>query len=134
MKPIKRRINMIFEVDEWGPSRVPVDMSWHPSDPFAVRADFKTKGGPVWTFGRDLLHAGLIDTSGEGDVQIGPDPEEPHTELQLRLVDAHTGRTATFRMSRAALVEFLFSTSDAVPFGEEVIEWDTELASLLDAA
>jgi hypothetical protein len=49
------------------------DLSFDPSDPYAVTATFQTATGPVrWTFGRDLLMEGLYEPTGDGDVHVWP--------------------------------------------------------------
>lgn len=104
---------------------VQVTWSWDPSDPYAV--SMEAKGGPVWTFDRDLLGHGVIVASGIGDVQIRPYGDEI-TLVHLR--SPHGAATLEFR--RADLVGFLQGTYDAIRPGCEHmhIDWDTELQHL----
>src|SRR4051794_2700237 len=48
-------------------------LSYDPRDPYAVSAVFMTGAGNVrWTFGRDLLLAGIYEPCGDGDVHVWP--------------------------------------------------------------
>ncbi|QLQ10730.1 MAG: SsgA family sporulation/cell division regulator [Nocardioidaceae bacterium] len=49
------------------------ELSYDPSDPYAVTSTFITGAGNVrWTFGRDLLINGLYEPTGDGDVHVWP--------------------------------------------------------------
>jgi hypothetical protein len=52
---------------------IEAELHYDPRDPYAVTAVFMTGSSAVrWTFGRDLLTAGLYEPSGDGDVHVWP--------------------------------------------------------------
>lgn len=96
-----------------GVTPLETELGYDPRDPFAVSATFNTIAGDVrWTFGRDLLIAGLYEPTGDGDVHVWPcmDNEgEPVIIIELcspdgeALVQARTADITTFveRMTAA---------------------------------
>jgi len=119
------------------PVPVKVDLSYHSRDPFAVQASFRTGRDQAvdWVFARDLLHAGLIEPSGTGDVRVQPLDLDPNrVQLTLSSPSGH----AVFTTCAQTLGEFLHRTFDAVPPGREYswLDFDLALSELLhdDAA
>jgi hypothetical protein len=93
----------------------PIDAELHydPRDPYAVTAVFITGATQVrWTFGRELLAAGLYEPTGDGDVHVWPCLDADGRAVVIielcspdgeALVQAQTGDLTAFvdRMSRA---------------------------------
>jgi hypothetical protein len=96
-------------------SVTPIDAELHydPRDPYAVTAVFLTGASAVrWTFGRDLLSAGLYEPSGDGDVHVWPCLDSEGRAVVIielcspdgeALVQAQTGDLSAFvlRMNKA---------------------------------
>ncbi len=96
-------------------SVTPIDAELHydPRDPYAVTAVFLTGDSAVrWTFGRDLLRAGLYEPTGDGDVHVWPCLDsEGHAVVIIELcspdgealVQARSGDLSRFvtRMNKA---------------------------------
>ena len=61
-------------IDSTGASTpIEAELQYDPRDPYAVTTVFMTGRSQVrWTFGRDLLAAGLYEPSGDGDVHVWP--------------------------------------------------------------
>ncbi len=59
-----------------------VELQYNPRDPYAAVVVFDTTRGPIrWSFGRDLLIAGLHEAAGEGDVHVWPSLDEAYQEI-----------------------------------------------------
>ncbi|KPI07746.1 sporulation and cell division protein SsgA [Actinobacteria bacterium OK074] len=125
---------MSFLVSDELSFRIPVELGYETSDPFAVRLTFHLPGdAPVtWTFGRELLVDGVVRTCGEGDVRIGPAEPETFDEVLIRLQVG--GDQALFRCGAAPLIAFLDRTDRLVPLGREraLADFDTLLDQALD--
>ncbi|WP_431041389.1 SsgA family sporulation/cell division regulator [Streptomyces sp. P1-3] len=112
---------------------IPATLRYTRTDPFAVHVGFppaaSLDGSEVqWTFGRELLAAGLRGPAGNGDVHVWPCDEERtilefHAPEGIALVQFHT----------ADLRRFLERTYDVVPEGDEggYMHLDDDLATLL---
>ena len=89
------------------------ELQYDPRDPYAVTTVFMTGRSQVrWTFGRDLLAAGLYEPSGDGDVHVWPCLDaDGHAVVIVELcspdgealVQARTGDLSAFveRMTKA---------------------------------
>lgn len=113
---------------------MPAALHYEPADPFAVRISFPATasldGADVeWTFGRELLAAGLRGPAGSGDVRLWPCGAgrtmlELHTEEGMAMVqlDSHE------------LLRFLSRSFAVVASGREAeqLDLDGDLAALLD--
>jgi hypothetical protein len=94
---------------------IDAELQYDPRDPYAVTTVFMTGRSQVrWTFGRDLLTAGLYEPSGDGDVHVWPCLDsEGHAVVIIELsspdgealVQARTGDLSAFveRMSKAVV-------------------------------
>jgi hypothetical protein len=92
---------------------IDAELQYDPRDPYAVTTVFMTGRSQVrWTFGRDLLAAGLYEPAGDGDVHVWPCLDaEGHAVVIVELcspdgealVQAKTGDLSAFvdRMSKA---------------------------------
>jgi hypothetical protein len=118
-----------------GPDRaVHAELSYLPSDPYAVRIGFHTGTDDIveWTFARSLLTDGVTHPVGDGDVQVWPATGEAGLQ-QIRLSLSSPSGTALFEAPLAELVQFLTKTYALVPTGCEsnFVDVGAELASLL---
>jgi hypothetical protein len=99
------------------------------ADPLAVTLDFGHRRGEpdpvVWRCGRDLLAAGMGNLSGLQDVTCWV--EGGYFHIALNSPDGH----AVFQLYADEVAEFLGDTENLVPYGQERIDMDAELALLL---
>ena len=123
-------------IDSTGSSTpIESELQYDPRDPYAVTTVFMTGRSQVrWTFGRDLLAAGLYEPSGDGDVHVWPCLDaDGHAVVIIELcspdgealVQARTGDLSAFveRMSKAV-----------VPGSESAhLDVDATIAAILDA-
>ncbi|WP_425831639.1 SsgA family sporulation/cell division regulator [Streptomyces fractus] len=138
VQAVQAEVMMSFLVSEELSFRIPVELRYESTDPYAVRLTFHLPGdAPVtWAFGRELLVDGVNGASGEGDVQVTPVervggtvgemPGEVHIRLQVG------ADQALFRAGVAPLVAFLDRTDKLVPLGQE--ETGADFESDLDEA
>ena len=102
-------------------------------DPYAVKATFRAGEASVsWMLGRELLHHGLVDATGDGDVHVWPDldvDDEPAVMVRLSSPDGQ----AVLCLEADTLQDFLARTFAMVPFGQEgqYLDIDGCLAQLL---
>ncbi|MEV5509151.1 MULTISPECIES: SsgA family sporulation/cell division regulator [Streptomyces] len=132
---VQAEVIMTFLVSEELSFRIPVELGYDSSDPYAVKFTFHLPGdAPVtWAFARELLLDGLSQPSGEGDVHIAPASAQHLSDVFIRLQVG--GEGALFRAGAAPLVAFLDRTDRVAPLGEEhsVADFDYELAAALDS-
>ncbi|MCX4882052.1 MULTISPECIES: SsgA family sporulation/cell division regulator [unclassified Streptomyces] len=131
---VQAEVMMSFLVSEELSFRIPVELRYETSDPYAVRLTFHLPGdAPVtWAFGRELLIDGVNRPSGDGDVRVSPVEPDSLTEVLIRL---QVGRDqALFRSSTAPLIAFLDRTDKLVPLGQEgsLKDFDAHLDEALD--
>jgi hypothetical protein len=101
-------------IDSTGASApLEAELHYDPRDPYAVTTVFMTGRSQVrWTFGRDLLVAGLYEPCGDGDVHVWPCLDAEGRAVVIielcspdgeALVQARTGDLSAFvdRMRRA---------------------------------
>jgi Streptomyces sporulation and cell division protein, SsgA len=105
----------------------PVTTRWtyETHEPYAVTVAFATDRGRwvEWVFARDLLVDGLNEATGEGDLRIRPDDEDP--ELLVLEIYAPTGNAA-FSLDREDTQDFLDRTLEMVPLGTEESHFDVD--------
>ncbi|MBW8792420.1 MAG: SsgA family sporulation/cell division regulator [Streptomyces sp.] len=98
---------------------VTTDLRYDSAEPYSVFMAFNAGSDPVveWEFGRELLASGRRRLDGFGDVQVWPDEIRGHGLVYLSF---RSGRE-TFVVAASAVVidEFLTSTFDVVPLGQE---------------
>ncbi|EXU63133.1 MULTISPECIES: spore wall synthesis regulator SsgD [Streptomyces] len=112
---------------------IPACLHYERDDPFAVHISFPPSasldGSAVeWTFGRELLAAGLRGPAGSGDVQMWPSGPQG-TVLEFHAPEG----MAMVQFDTADLRRFLGRSYAVVPEGSEAGELDLDegLASLL---
>ncbi|GAB3008597.1 SsgA family sporulation/cell division regulator [Amycolatopsis acidiphila] len=107
---------------------VQVKFRYRSDDPFAVLLDFAVGAEQWvrWEIARDLLAAGLMRDSGDGDVYVAPDSDLPWRVWLT--VSSPTG-VALFAFHRPDLESALAQTEMLVPSGSESaqIDWNREL-------
>ncbi|MGW1890353.1 SsgA family sporulation/cell division regulator [Streptomyces sp. NPDC002004] len=131
---VQAEVMMSFLVSEELAFRIPVELRYETSDPYAVRLTFHLPGdAPVtWAFGRELLVDGVSGPCGDGDVHVSPvapgAPEDVHIRLQVG------PDQALFRVGAAPLVAFLDRTDRLVPLGQEraLADFDSLIDETLD--
>ncbi|MEV6234970.1 SsgA family sporulation/cell division regulator [Saccharopolyspora shandongensis] len=128
------RSTAVFDLTAPAGVRTPVgvELRYDSREPYAVNMSFRAgmSGQVDWLIARDLLADGLVIASGEGDVQIIPQPD--NHELVVIALSSPSGQ-ATFEAPAAELAEFLNETYDVVaPGGENHwMSFDEELSRLL---
>jgi hypothetical protein len=114
---------------------IEAELQYDPRDPYAVTTVFMTGRSQVrWTFGRELLTAGLYEPAGDGDVHVWPCLDaDGHAVVIVELcspdgealIQARTGDLSTFvdRMNKAV-----------APGGESAhLDIDATIAAIFDA-
>jgi Streptomyces sporulation and cell division protein, SsgA len=94
---------------------IEAELQYDPRDPYAVTTVFITGRSQVrWTFGRELLTAGLYEPAGDGDVHVWPCLDaDGHAVVIVELcspdgealIQARTGDLSTFveRINKAVV-------------------------------
>jgi len=106
--------------------RVPVQLNYDSSDPYAVTIGFHVEDRPVvsWTFARDLLSEGLTEPIGDGDVHVWPGRD--HGGL-TSIIELSSGQgNALIEFHTAAATAFMARTHAIVAPGEESAHLDVE--------
>ncbi len=116
----------------------PIDAQLHydPRDPYAVTALFHTSQGEVrWTFGRDLLVAGLYEPCGDGDVHVWPCLDAGGHAVVIIELSSPDGE-ALVQARTGDLSEFVERICAAVKPGNEssFVDVDAAIAAILQAA
>jgi hypothetical protein len=116
----------MFTVLHGQPAPVVTRWTYTPADPFAVTLGVRTRGDRFvdWLVARDLVIDALRGPSGCGDVRMSPQHVQGYdiVEIEIRSGD---GR-AVLEVDRDLLAEFVDSTTDLVPVGEERAHMDLD--------
>ncbi|MGL5825643.1 MAG: SsgA family sporulation/cell division regulator [Nocardioides sp.] len=110
--------------------QLPASLGYRPSDPFAATLTFYLPGEKVvWTFGRELLFAGLYEPAGDGDVHVWPEATNPHDQagtsvLMIELCSADGQLLA--QVPGDEVRHFLDRTYLLVPVGTEGLHLDLD--------
>lgn len=109
-------------------ARIPAELSYRPSDPFAVTVTFRDPSGPIpWTFARELLAEGLYEPVGEGDVHVWPClSNSGEATVMIELASAEGG--VLVQVSSRQLTRFVVDTLAVVPRGREFERYDVDTA------
>jgi hypothetical protein len=114
---------------------MPTAFGFDPDDPFAVTITFRTPADDLpWTFGRDLLMAGLNSATGMGDVRVWPSRDERGRSIVMIEFSSPDGHLLT-QVDATEVAGFLALTVAAVPPGAEsaLLDLDDLVGRLLDA-
>lgn len=121
------------------PPPIPVALRYDPAtDPYAVQVIFRgpwddgTDDEPAWSFARELLHQGLSEPAGLGDVRLWP--WAAHGGF-IALSFSSPDGSALFEVPRGVLERFLARSYNLVERGREssFLDVDGALARLLEA-
>lgn len=125
---VQAEVLMSFLVSEELCFRIPVELEYETSDPYAIRMTFHLPGdAPVtWAFGRELLLDGINGPSGDGDVHIAPVGPESLSDVGIQLRVGSD--SALFRAGAAPLVAFLDRTDKLLPMGQELTLGDFDVS------
>jgi sporulation and cell division protein SsgA len=103
-----------------------VSLSYDPADPWAVALDLYVGPAAVrWTFGRELLVAGLHEPVGEGDVLVSPsldDAGRAVVVIELRSPDG----SLVGQLPARDVGLFVRGVLDTVPAGAETAHLDVD--------
>lgn len=116
-----------------GIGNIKTEFRYDPAHPFTVTMAFPNEhevDGDVvtWSFGRDLLDAGIKDWAGQGDVRIWPtDTSTVHIKIQSPEGEA------LFEFDKKVLREFVRAIYKQVPRNKETrhLDVDAEIQRLL---
>jgi hypothetical protein len=111
------------------------ELQYDPRDPYAVTTVFMTGRSQVrWTFGRDLLTAGLYEPAGDGDVHVWPCLDaEGHAVVIIELCSPDG--EALLQARTPALYAFVERIGRLVAPGSESehLDLDATIAAILEA-
>jgi hypothetical protein len=101
------------------------------ADPCAATLVLQSPSGPVhWTFARDLLVEGQYEPAGDGDVHVWPCLSPSGESVVIVELCSPLDETM-LQFPTRAVQEFVYSSADAVPLGQEVVDVDAWLDQLL---
>jgi hypothetical protein len=104
---------------------------YDPADACAVTMVLQTQSGPVhWTFARELLVEGQYEPVGDGDVHVWPCLSSCGEAVVIVELCSPVGETL-LQFPTRAVQEFVYSSVDTVPLGEEPVDVDAWLEQLL---
>ncbi|MFC9330147.1 SsgA family sporulation/cell division regulator [Kitasatospora sp. NPDC057015] len=116
----------------WRPVRA--EFRFDPGTPVIVSVTLTPARGPgvEWRIGRELLHRGLFEESGEGQVQVWPAPGREGGIAFLLLASRQS--SAVLELPVPALADWLEGTYEVVPAQAEAesLDWDGFISGLLD--
>jgi hypothetical protein len=111
------------------------ELQYDPRDPYAVTTVFMTGRSQVrWTFGRDLLTAGLYEPAGDGDVHVWPCLDaEGHAVVIIELCSPDG--EALLQARSEGLYAFVERIGRLVAPGSESehLDLDATIAAILEA-
>lgn len=124
--PLRHALRLHLVVTE--ETTVPVDaaLTYDPTDPYAVSAVFHTDEttSVTWTFGRDLLLAGMTEPSGEGDVVVWPWQSDERPVVCLAL--SSPSGEALLEADLQDVRRFLDASYELLPAGRESEHLDVD--------
>jgi hypothetical protein len=112
------------------------ELGYHPGDPYAVTATFRTPGGDVvWMFARELLAAGLTAPAGDGDVHVWPCLDATGRAVVIIELNSPDGELLVQAPTKD-IYRFVNRTLAAVPAGSEsdYVDVDMLINQLLEVA
>lgn len=114
---------------------IEAELQYDPRDPYAVTTVFMTGRSQVrWTFGRDLLTAGLYEPSGDGDVHVWPCLDADGHAVVIIELSSPDGE-ALVQARSEDLSSFVERMNKAVPPGTEsdYLNLDATIAAIIEA-
>ncbi len=120
-------------LDEYVRHPVRAEFRFDAGAPMIVSVTFTPLLGHAvtWHIGRELLHSGLYEDSGDGDVQMWPTQFD---EQKAWLFLASDEASAIFELPVAAVAEWIEASYRLVPAEAEhaALDWDGFFTDLLD--
>lgn len=119
-------------------AEIPVALSFDIDDPWAVTLTFYPDVDAVrtaWVFSRELLAAGVIRPSGEGDIRLRPSPR--YVVVYLNGESSREVTEHLFIFNRKLVCDFLDATMRQLPLGTEyevLDDCEAELQAILEAS
>lgn len=125
---IVQRIRLHLLVSGRPSPSVETDFVYDLADPYAVKLRLQTETIVEWTFARDLLHRGMFDSAGIGDVRVSP-----ASQHAVNISLSSPSGSCVLEVPMTDLSSFLDRTFAAVPSSGEsqFVNIDKELANLL---
>jgi hypothetical protein len=114
---------------------VGAEFRYSSADPYAVTLAFDTARGMVsWTFARELLAEGVLEPTGDGDVQVWPSLSVQGRAVAVIELSSPDG-LAMLQAQSGDLLWFLAETDRLVEPGSEPdhLDVDAAIRALLDA-
>ncbi|MFC8447898.1 SsgA family sporulation/cell division regulator [Kitasatospora sp. NPDC057223] len=125
-------VKRVLDGCAWRPVRA--EFRFDPATPMIVSVTLVPGRGPsvVWRIGRDLLHQGFFEESGEGHVKVWPAPGREGGIAFLLLSSRQS--SAVLELPVPALADWLEGTYEIAPAPGEgaALDWDGFLSGLLD--
>jgi hypothetical protein len=114
--------------------KLDAELAYDAMDPFAITMTFRTRQGDIpWVFCRELLREGIADPSGDGDVHIWPSIDTQGRAVVV--IELHSNSGSFVAHARTAdIYRFLTLTQSLVPIGDERVDVDAMIESLLTSA
>lgn len=112
-------------VDHANRVSLPATLTYGLEDPFAVSATFRTGDGDVtWTFARELLHEGMTNAVGEGDINVRPGHPSRGPIVVLTL--SSPSGAAQIEAPRHEVADFLAESYRVCPTDSEWMHLDLD--------
>ncbi|HEX6249280.1 MAG TPA: SsgA family sporulation/cell division regulator [Nocardioidaceae bacterium] len=128
---------LTLELIDAAGAATPIDaeLQYDPRDPYAVTTVFITGRTHVrWTFGRELLAAGLYEPSGDGDVHVWPCLDAAGHAVVIVELSSPDGE-ALVQARTEDLSSFVERMHNAVAPGAEgdLLDLDATIAAIFEA-
>jgi hypothetical protein len=101
------------------------ELAFDSGNPYALTISFHLTETVVWTFGRELLGAGLTEPSGDGDVHVWPCLDDRGLAVLCVELCSPDGN-ALIEMSTADAADFVDRSEALVPLGSESEHLDVD--------
>jgi hypothetical protein len=111
---------------------IPVEseLAFDSRNPYALTISFHLNETVVWTFGRELLAAGLTEPSGDGDVHVWPCLDDDGLAVLCVELCSPDGN-ALIELSTVDAADFVDRSEELVPLGSESDHLDVD--AIIDA-
>ena len=117
-----------------------VTLEYDPADPLAVvivfneLAPLDQQDEVTWVIARDTLRRGMMETTGYGDVRVGPFSEDDELiEISITGLDASDRPSSmVFTMVRSQVLRFLYRVYQEVPRASEARIVDAQVNDAID--
>lgn len=129
------RASVLSDLNGHGGYFLSLRLRYRPDSPWQVVLDLGHPTTWQWPVDREALFAGLTRPSQDGRSALSPDAQRRWLRLELSGSDA----SVVWLLPRDEVLAFVARTYEVVGHGTEfaevaVVDWDAELADLLDGA